>query len=130
MPFSTAYKPAELGKALGHGDVHLLIVPGTLFGQDHQGFCEEAIVDVTTGPDRALRLPQLPYLRAVWIAGSTELDWATGVELSPDAADEGGLTDDFLDLLAAEVTPADLAIPSSPPAVRASPRRSTILTGP
>ncbi len=31
LPFSTAYKPAELRQAVRHGDVHLLLVPSTLF---------------------------------------------------------------------------------------------------
>ena len=46
LPFSTPYKPAELRQAVRHGDVHLLLVPSTLFETDQVDFLEETLPDL------------------------------------------------------------------------------------
>ena len=76
MPFSTAFKPAELRTALRLGDVALLLSPRWLFGDDHQAFVADAVRGL--GPDSRppLRHVDLPYLREVWFDGTTDAPWA------------------------------------------------------
>ncbi len=95
LPFSTAYKPAELRKSLRHGDVALLLAPNALFGADHRSFVAEAIAPLVASDGRQPPAPELPYLRDVWF----------GVDGDGESA-----TDAVIDAMAAEVAPADLAV--------------------
>ncbi|HSS09744.1 MAG TPA: AMP-binding protein, partial [Acidimicrobiales bacterium] len=119
MPFSTSYKPAELRKALRHGDVEILMVPATLFGQDHQAFVEEAVPALAGAARRALRLPDVPYLRSVWVMGDDLRPWAEPLNLdfrvdsadSADSAETDGreaVSEQLFEAIEAQVTPADL----------------------
>jgi acyl-CoA synthetase (AMP-forming)/AMP-acid ligase II len=64
MPFSTAYKPAELRTALQLGDVHLLLTPSSLFGDNHASFIAEAIGEpLQPAP---IHIVGLPFLRDIW----------------------------------------------------------------
>ncbi len=109
MPFSTAYKPAELRTALRYGDVHLFIAPSTLFGEDHVAFVTEGVPELIGAEDPALRLAALPYLREVWFEGPlTAPRWASAVSYRDPGTSEIG--DALLDALEAEVAPADLAL--------------------
>lgn len=96
MPFSTAFKPAELRKALRHGDVALLLAPCALFGHNHEQFVAEAVSGLAGGAAGPLRLPALPYLREVWF------------DLDDDA--DGSISDELLTAVESEVTPADAAM--------------------
>ncbi len=95
LPFSTAYKPAELRKSLRHGDVALLLAPSALFGADHGSFVAQAIAPLVAGDGRQPPAPELPYLRDVWF----------GVD-----GDDDSSTDAVIDAMAAEIAPADLAV--------------------
>jgi acyl-CoA synthetase (AMP-forming)/AMP-acid ligase II len=108
MPFSTSYKPAELRKALRHGDVDTLLVPATLFGADHQAFVEEAVPGLADSAGPAHFLADLPYLRHVRVAGGGRRAWAEPLDLSLD--DDGAMrvvTDEHLAAVEAEVAPGD-----------------------
>jgi acyl-CoA synthetase (AMP-forming)/AMP-acid ligase II len=95
IPFSTAFKPAELRKPLRHSDVSILLCPPTLFGADHRGFVADAIGhDLPTGSELLFRT-ELPFLRQVWF----DLE-------GMDAPVAEGL----LDAVESEVTPADPAV--------------------
>ncbi len=95
VPFSTAFKPAELRKALGHADVALLLAPRTLFGEDHERFVAEAVpgLGIQGGSPRFHR--DLPYLRDVWFDHDGQ-----PVDIS----------DDLLAAVENEVAPGDLAL--------------------
>ena len=118
MPFSSAFKPAELRTALRLGDVGLLLSPRWLFGEDHQAFVADAVGGL--GPDSRLPLYHLdtPHLRQVWFDGPTEVPWARQVavvDARPNDAhdpetDFDGVTDELLAAVEGHVTPADLAI--------------------
>ena len=117
MPFSTSYKPAELRKALRFGDVDTLLVPSTMFGQDHLAYVEEAVPGLAEAGPEPLRLPALPFLRHVRVSGPSDRLWAKALPLDvpPGAAADdadGGADDDFSDeffeAVEAEVTPSDL----------------------
>jgi acyl-CoA synthetase (AMP-forming)/AMP-acid ligase II len=110
VPFSTAYKPAELAKALRHADIELLIAPSELFGAAHAEFVLRAVPDLAAASPGRLRLPAVPYLREVWLEGSGPgVDWARRVSFGEDGVDTG-ITDDLLDAVEASVTPADLSV--------------------
>ncbi|MBW8780366.1 MAG: acyl--CoA ligase [Verrucomicrobia bacterium] len=96
MPFSTAFKPGELRKALRHGDVALLLAPRSLFGSDHRGFVTDAVPGLADRAPGPLHLAELPYLRDVWF----DLDDSAGADIS----------DELLDAVESEVSPADVAI--------------------
>lgn len=120
MPFSTAFKPAELRTALRLGDVGLLLSPRWLFGDDHQAFVADAVGGL--GPNSRLPLHQvdMPYLRKVWFDGPTDAPWARQVAVvdagRDDTADADadfdfdGITDELLVAVEGQVTAADLAI--------------------
>jgi acyl-CoA synthetase (AMP-forming)/AMP-acid ligase II len=108
MPFSTAYKPAELRKVLLLGDVERLLIPPQLNGSDHLAFVEEAVPGLTNaGPD-PLWLVDLPYLRSIWVAGGAEVAWAhpLTVDFRVESAAVAVPTE-LLDAAEAQVTPAD-----------------------
>lgn len=119
MPFSTSYKPAELRKALRFGDVDTLLVPSTMFGQDHLAYVEEAVPGLAEAGPEPLRLPALPFLRHVRVSGPSDRLWAKALPLdvrpgggavSADEADEADddISDEFFEAVEAEVTPSDL----------------------
>ncbi len=108
MPFSTIYTPAELRTVLGIGDVAVLLCPPTMLGKDIGNFMEEAVPGLAGHQDTRLFVPELPYLRSIWMTGATARPWATCVPLAGNGSDE--IVDDKL-LAAVEesVEPADLA---------------------
>lgn len=111
MPFSTAYKPAEVRKVLKLSDAERLIIPPELNGADHLSFIEEAVPGLATAGKDPLFLPDLPYLRAVWVAGGVERTWAHAVtvdfrSIESDIA-EPAVSDALLNAAEEQVTPAD-----------------------
>ncbi|MGD9796616.1 MAG: class I adenylate-forming enzyme family protein [Acidimicrobiia bacterium] len=108
MPFSSIYKPAELQTVLRIGDVALLLAAPSMLGKDMQVFLEEAVPGLAGAEGRELFLDELPYLRRVWLTGSSDRAWATEVGLGPDDPG-GGVSDDLLERIEAEVVPADWA---------------------
>ena len=93
MPFSTLYRAAELRQALRIGDVATLIVRPVLFGRDQMDF----LADVAPGLAAARQHPrfsaELPFLRRVVVLG--------------DDVGDVVVTDELLEAVEAEVTPAD-----------------------
>jgi acyl-CoA synthetase (AMP-forming)/AMP-acid ligase II len=115
MPFSTSYKPAELRKALRFGDVDTLLVPSTMFGQDHLAYVEEAVPGLAEAGPEPLRLPALPFLRHVRVSGPSDRLWAKALPLdvrpgaaAGDADADADIGDEFFEAVEAEVTPSDL----------------------
>jgi acyl-CoA synthetase (AMP-forming)/AMP-acid ligase II len=117
MPFSTSYKPAELRKALRFGDVDTLLVPSTMFGQDHLGYVEDVVPGLAQAGPEPLRIPALPFLRHVRVSGPSDRLWAKALPLDfrpgdgsgdDNGASDEGITDEFFEAVEAEVTPSDL----------------------
>jgi acyl-CoA synthetase (AMP-forming)/AMP-acid ligase II len=131
MPFSTSYKPAELRKALRFGDVDTLLVPSTMFGQDHLAYVEEAVPGLVHAGPEPLRVPAVPFLRHVRVSGPSDRLWAkalpldfrlgggtdagrpddgtaTRTDAGTDAGSDDGVSDEFFEAVEAEVTPSDL----------------------
>ena len=55
-----------------------------------------------------LYVPELPYLRAIWVVGGSERSWVTPVAF--DAVDDTGISDELLAAVESEVSPADPAV--------------------
>jgi acyl-CoA synthetase (AMP-forming)/AMP-acid ligase II len=108
MPFSSIYKPAELGTVLRIGDVHTLLAAPELLGRAVLPVLEEAIPGLS-GADRGrLALDELPYLRQVWLWGPNDAAWARTVDVH--ATDEHPVIgDELFEAVEAEVVPADWA---------------------
>jgi acyl-CoA synthetase (AMP-forming)/AMP-acid ligase II len=108
---STTYRPRELREALRIGDVELLLAPRTLLGDDYATRLEEAVPGLAEHGPSPLYLPDLPFLRSIWMAGGCDRAWATLVTLdTPPHSDVPGVDDALLEAIEAEVTPADLAV--------------------
>jgi len=108
MPFSTVYKPAELRKVLQLGDVERLLIPAELNGADHQGFVEDAVPGLAQAGKEPLWLPELPYLRSVWVAGRPDRPWAHPITVDFRLGDAGARVPvALLEAAEAQVSPAD-----------------------
>jgi acyl-CoA synthetase (AMP-forming)/AMP-acid ligase II len=125
MPFSTAYKPAELRRALRLGDVERLLIPPELNGADHTAFVKEAVPGLAGAGTEPLFLAELPYLRSVWVTGPTDRSWAHRLSLDFAAPGEPALPADLLDQVESEVTPADWLITVFTSGTTATPKAVT-----
>lgn len=119
IPFSTSYKPAELRKSLRHGDVDTLLVPADLLGADQQAFVEAAVPGLAEHSGGPLYLADVPFLRSIWVSGGATRPWARpfDVPVPGRTGDAGGggtdgepLSDELLEAVEAEVSPADLML--------------------
>lgn len=108
MPFSTIYAPGELRTVLRLGDVSTLVLGPSMLGKDMAGFLEEAIPGLADARDPDLFLPELPYLRSIWMTGDCDRSWARGESLDPDVGDSR-VSDEMLAAVEDQVVPADLA---------------------
>ena len=109
IPFSSAYKPPELCKAICHADVALLLSPRMMFAEDRQPYLEAALPGLVQAGQGRLLLPDAPYLRAVWLAGQSDRAWAQTFSIDETPATEDTV-DILLEQIESEVTPADLAV--------------------
>src|SRR5262249_4619956 len=109
MIFSTFYRPAELRRAMRLGDVALLLTQSSMLGKDHQSFLENALPGLEKSSASRLRLPDVPYLRSIWVRGDTDRAWADFYLVSSDepTSTVDGIDDDFLEAVESEVKPAD-----------------------
>ena len=58
MPFPSTYRPAELRRGLGHGDVHAIIIPETILGRDMIEFVEAAVPELSETTEPTLFLEE------------------------------------------------------------------------
>jgi acyl-CoA synthetase (AMP-forming)/AMP-acid ligase II len=115
MLFSSTYTPAELRTALAIGDVSVLLAPPTLLGRDFQAHLEAAVPGLAKHDGGPLFVPELPYLRSIWIAGESDRRWAMAVSFDtddthPPDGDALPVTDELFAAVEAEVAPADAAV--------------------
>ena len=110
VPFSTFYAPGELRRALVHGDVQHLLLPATLFGRDMAAFAEQALPELGRATGPVLFLPEVPYLRSVWLDGGNDRAWVTAFDSMSPAATGGAVDGDFVDRVEEQISPADLLV--------------------
>jgi acyl-CoA synthetase (AMP-forming)/AMP-acid ligase II len=81
MPFPSTYRPAELRRGLGHGDVHAIIIPETILGRDMIEFVEAAVPELSEATEPTLFLEELPFLRHIYMPVPKRRHWATAFPL-------------------------------------------------
>jgi acyl-CoA synthetase (AMP-forming)/AMP-acid ligase II len=110
MPFSTLYRPLELGEAIRTSDICMLVSSTMLLGKDHESFLEEALPALVDCSTDSLRMPTHPYLRSVRLLGPSSRTWAgrLDIETGQDTTEVfAGFDDAMLAAVEAEVSAAD-----------------------
>ena len=110
MPFSAAYKPGELRKALRLGDVQMLLgATESWHGGPYAAFVEAALPELPTDAVPPLHVTASPFLRDVWLFGDGAVpSWARPVSVDHDAP--AGIADELLTAIEEQVVPADDAL--------------------
>jgi len=107
VPVNTFFKAREMAWVLRHADVSILLTAARFLGHDYLAQLEEAAPELAHARAGALRVPSLPYLRAVWSWGGADRPWAQPGERLADGLDDPSIDDAFLHAVEAQVTPAD-----------------------
>jgi acyl-CoA synthetase (AMP-forming)/AMP-acid ligase II len=102
---NTYNKAAELGRAIRHADVALLLTVGELLGIDELDRLEQAAPGLVGQAHEHLLVPSHPYLRAVWTWDAEPRSWCGDV--ADLAARGAAVGDDLLAEVESEVHPAD-----------------------
>ncbi|HEX7135369.1 MAG TPA: class I adenylate-forming enzyme family protein [Iamia sp.] len=102
---NTYGKARELGWALRHADVQVLLTVDSHLGHDYLARLEQAAPDLPDQAHERIMTESHPYLRSVWTWGSGTRPWAGSVA---DLATRGdAIGDGLLAAVETEVTPAD-----------------------
>jgi acyl-CoA synthetase (AMP-forming)/AMP-acid ligase II len=108
---STLASPPELGHILRHSDCQFLLGARRFLRRDYAEALEAAAPGLATGSAGALRLPEAPYLRAVWLDDAAGLGWARPITALLALADgPQGVGAPLLAAAEREVAPADAAV--------------------
>ncbi len=103
VPISTLSTGAELGSIIRHADLALLVTADRYRNHDYPASLESALEGLTECYD-VLHLDDAPYLRGVWVWGSSVPAWASALDpLAPS-----GISRELLAAIEREVSPADL----------------------
>src|SRR3954451_21087626 len=121
VPLSTFYAPAELRHTLRNGDVEHLIMPSSMFGNDMQTYVENAVPELREASQRRHLIAGLPFLRHVSFLGDSDRPWALTVDTEARPADTE-VSDELLDAIEGEVTPADLLAMVHPSGTTSDPK--------
>jgi acyl-CoA synthetase (AMP-forming)/AMP-acid ligase II len=108
VPLNTFYKPRELGWVMRHADLQTLLTVPRFLNNDYLERLEKVAPDLEQQKADALRVRELPYLRAVYVYGDHDRGWALSFRDLATAADANPAIDDaFLAEVESCVTPAD-----------------------
>ena len=108
IPLNTFYKPRELGWVLRHADVQTLLTVPSYLGNDYLERLEKVAPGLATHKGDELHLPELPYLRRVFVFGEHDRGWARSSRQLEAAGESAPAIDAaFLSEVERCVTPAD-----------------------
>jgi acyl-CoA synthetase (AMP-forming)/AMP-acid ligase II len=107
---STFLRSPELGRAVRHADLDMLLAPRTLLGQDLEQQFEITWPELWRAQSSSLYLTEAPYLRRIWLVGGADRQWATATPELRDLADDNDVSDELLAHMEAEVRPSDLMV--------------------
>jgi acyl-CoA synthetase (AMP-forming)/AMP-acid ligase II len=110
VPLSTAYKAPELRTVARHADLALLLSPSRLFDADRFAYLESAFPDLADSVAGALFVESAPFLRAIWVHGEALRPWANPIDARGAGAPSSAISDDVVNGLAEQVSPADDAV--------------------
>jgi acyl-CoA synthetase (AMP-forming)/AMP-acid ligase II len=106
-PVSTLCTAPELAHILRHSDAQILIAVRNFLRHDYAERLETALPGLASASAGALRVPQAPYLRSIWLDEAAGLGWAASHDaLIARAAD----SDDLIRAMESEVVPSDDAV--------------------
>jgi len=105
IPVNTFATPAERDYILRHSDTALLIFQQTLLQRDFGAELQESHPEIAVAAPGQLRCSALPTLRGAVVFGGESQGGIAGWEDLVAAGE--GVSDDLLDAMTAEVTPAD-----------------------
>jgi len=108
VPINTFYKPRELGWVLRHADVQTLLTVPAYLGNDYLERLEQVAPGLARSKAYALAVPELPFLRSVFVFGEHDRSWARSAgELGAAADAAPALDESFLEEVESCVAPAD-----------------------
>jgi len=108
---STLAAPPELAHILENSDCRFLIAARRFLGHDYGETLEAALPGLQESPPGAIRLPDAPYLRAVWFDDASGLGWAQPLDALLAMADEEDAPGArILAAAESEVAPSDDAV--------------------
>ena len=111
VPMNTFYKPRELGWVMRHADVQTLLMVPRFLNNDYLERLETVAPGLARQKADALLLPELPFLRSVYVWGDHDRGWAMQRRDLEAAADANPAIDDaFLAEVESCVTPADAMV--------------------
>ena len=108
---STLCTPPELAHILRNSDIQIFIGARRFLRHDYTRTLTAALPSLGAGRAEALRTPEAPYLRSVWLDDAEGLDWARSIEellARADGADAPDAT--LLAAVEREVAPSDEAV--------------------
>ncbi len=105
IPVNTFATPDERDYILRHSDASLLLLQRTLLSRDFLDELRESHPEIAAAAPGRLRCPALPALRQLVVFGGESQGAVVGWE--DFLAGGEGVTDELLDEMSAEVTPAD-----------------------
>ncbi len=105
IPVNTFATPDERDYILRHSDASLLLLQRTLLSRDFLDELRESHREIAAAAPGRLRCPALPALRQLVVFGGESRGAVVGWENF--LADGEGVTDELLDEMSTEVTPAD-----------------------
>lgn len=110
-PISTLSTSPELTYTLRHSDVQVLIGVRRFMRHDYAATLIAALPGVGAARPGALRLPDAPYLRTIWLDNADGLNWARPVDELLALADGDDAPDaSLLAVVEAEVVASDEAV--------------------
>lgn len=111
VPMNTFYKPRELGWVMRHADMQTLFTVPSFLSNDYLERLETVAPGLAQQKADSLLLPELPFLRSVYVWGDHDRGWAKQRRDLEAAADSNPAIDDaFLAEVESCVTPADAMV--------------------
>jgi len=108
VPINTFYKARELEWTLRHCDADTLLTAASFLSHDYVARLEALAPNLAAATGPELRLPELPFLRRIAVAGACDRPWALDLAaLEASAGEAAGVDDALLRAVEAEVRPAD-----------------------
>jgi acyl-CoA synthetase (AMP-forming)/AMP-acid ligase II len=108
VPLNTFFQTRELAWILRHADVQSLLTVNAFLSHDYLERLEAAAPGLASHTGPPFRIPDLPYLRSIFVWGECDRKWArSGPDLIATAGDDPALDAGFLAAVERDVYPAD-----------------------
>lgn len=106
IPLNTFYKTKELKYVLHHADIEILFTVPKLLNNDYLERLEACAPSLKRAQPAPLLLPELPYLREIYVLGECDREWASSYSSLLENI-HPSIDDHFLSQVESCVFPAD-----------------------